>query len=248
MKDKKFMEHKEINKIYQTTDYSIFEPNFMNRDIRESHVNHLYKDMLVNGWLKGSYIVVNLNGKLISGHHRLLAAMRAKVPVSYVIEDIPDDDVSSVCKITRNWTIIDHMKHFVKLGNPHYVVLDRFTKNFPALRPTECMMIVKNSGTAQVRHQFEQGLFETKDMKRAYLWGQQIMSLKPYFEEYYTKSLFVRALIRVFMNPKFNFDEFLHKVKLRPTMLQPCGTVEKYLELIEIIYNYRRVEKVNLRF
>jgi hypothetical protein len=203
--------------------------------------------MLVNGWLKGSYIVVNKNGILISGHHRLLAAMKAKVPVSYVIEDIADDDVSSVCKITRNWTIIDHMKHYVKLGNPHYVVLDKFMKNFPDLRPTESMMLVKN-GPTQDRYQFEQGLFTSKKMDLAYQWGRQIMALKPYFDEYYCKSIFVRALLKVFQNPKFNFEEFLHKVKLRPTMLQPCGTVEKYLELIEKIHNYRRGEKINLRF
>lgn len=237
-----------VNSIYRTTDYSIFESNIMNRDIIQSHVNNLYKDMLVNGWLKGSYIIVNPNGKLISGHHRLLAAMKSKVPVSYVIEDISDDDVSSVCKITRNWSIIDHLKHFVKLGNPHYVVLDRFTKNFPSLRPTECMMMVKNSGTSQDRHQFEQGLLETKDMKIAYLWGHQIMELKPYFENYYNKSIFVRGMIKVFMKPEFKFDEFLHKVKLRPTMLQPCGTVDKYLEMIEMIYNYKRGQKINLRF
>lgn len=242
------MKHKEVNKIYQTTDYSIFEANFMNRDIIPAHVNNLYKDMSVNGWLKGSYIIVNKNGKLISGHHRLLAAMKAKVPVSYVIEDIADDDVSSVCKISRNWNIIDHLRHFVKLGNPHYVVLDRFMKNFPTLRPTEAMMLVKNTGTAQTRYHFEQGLFETKNMTIAYQWGHQIMSLKPYFERYYNKSIFVRGLIKVLQNPQFDFDEFLHKVKLRPTMLQPCGTVEKYLEMIEVIYNYKRGDKVNLRF
>jgi hypothetical protein len=241
--------NKVVNQIYQTADYSIFEANFMNRDINVAHVNNLYKDMLVNGWLKGSYIIVNLNGKLISGHHRLLAATKAKVPVSYVIEDIADDDVSSVCKITRNWNIIDHLRHFVKLGNPHYVVLDRFMKNFPTLRPTEAMMLVKNSGTAQARFQFEQGSFETKSMDIAYQWGHNIMSLRPYFDGY-CKSIFVRALIRVLQNPQFNFDEFLHKVKLRPSMIHMCGTVEQYLEMIEEIYNYRRKtdEKVNLRF
>lgn len=244
------MSSQKVNQVYQTTDYSIFKPNFMNRDIIPSHVNNLYKDMLVNGWLKGSYIVVNKNWVLISGHHRLLAAMKAKVPVSYVIEDIADDDVSSVCKITRNWNIIDHLKHYVKLGNPHYVVLNTFMKNFPTLRPTEAMMLVKNSNSSPTRHLFEQGLFETKNMDVAYKWGRQIMTLEPYFEKYYNKSIFVRAMIKVFQNPKFKFDEFLHRVKLRPTMLQPCGSVEKYLEMIEKIYNYRRGEgeKLNLRF
>ena len=46
----------------------------------------------------------------------------------------------------------------------------------------------------------------------------------------------------------FVFDEFLHKVKLRPNKLVPCGTVEQYVEMIEDIYNYKRGSKVNLRF
>jgi hypothetical protein len=31
-------------------------------------------------------------------------------------------------------------------------------------------------------------------------------------------------------------------------MLVACGTVEQYVEMIEDIYNYRRSDKVNLRF
>lgn len=243
------MKSQKVNQVFRTSEHSMFKRNQMNRDLIPSHVNNLYKNMLVQGWLKGSYIVINKDGFIIDGHHRLEAAIKCNIPVDYIIEDTSVDDICLLNKSARNWNIIDHLQMFVKSNNPNYVVLDRYMKNFPNFRPTEAMMLVRNTGSAQTRHQFEQGLFEVKDMKLAYQWGHNIMSLKPYFDGY-CKSIFVRAMIRVLQNPQFNFDEFLHKVKLRPSMIFMCGTVDQYLEMIENIYNYRRrnEEKVNLRF
>ena len=73
------------------------------------------------------------------------------------------------------------------------------------------------------------------------------MSLKPYFEGY-KLTYFVRSLIDVLLKSNFNFQDFHHKVVLRPTMLQRCGTKKQYIEMIEEIYNYKRTDKVNLRF
>jgi hypothetical protein len=43
-------------------------------------------------------------------------------------------------------------------------------------------------------------------------------------------------------------DELMAKIKLQPTALVDCISTEKYRELLEDIFNYRRREKVNLRF
>jgi glutathione peroxidase-family protein len=57
-------------------------------------------------------------------------------------------------------------------------------------------------------------------------------------------------MVKILSNKKdvFDFEEFMHKVKLRPNMLVPCGTTEQYVEVIENIYNYKRSGKVNLRY
>ena len=52
----------------------------------------------------------------------------------------------------------------------------------------------------------------------------------------------------LFKNPNFEFTEFLQKLKIQPTALQDCTNVTNYKVLIEEIYNYRRREKVNLRY
>ena len=63
------------------------------------------------------------------------------------------------------------------------------------------------------------------------------------------KSTFVRSLIKIFSTkPEFVFEEFIHKLKLRPTMLVPCGTLEQYVGVIENIYNFKRSDKISLRY
>jgi hypothetical protein len=49
-------------------------------------------------------------------------------------------------------------------------------------------------------------------------------------------------------NQNFEFTEFIQKLKIQPTALQHCTDVEQYTALIEEIYNYKRRDKVNLRF
>ena len=117
---------------------------------------------------------------------------------------------------------------------------------------TECMMFLENSGTKHAHKvDFANGTFDVKNVKVAEKWANQILELKPYFEKGYNKSVFVRTLITIMEKKKsFKFDEFLHKVKLRPTSIKVCGDKKSYSELIESIYNFKRREdeKLNLRF
>jgi hypothetical protein len=148
------------------------------------------------------------------------------------------------------WSFMDNIDTQVKLGNQNYVLLDRFMKNFPDLRPTECIMLVKNSMNSSNREEIGNGLLKLGDLKIGYEWGHHIMNIKPHFPKYYNKSIFVRALVKIFStHSEFQMDELLHKIKLRPNMMKPCGTVDQYVQMIEEVYNYRRPndEKIRLR-
>jgi hypothetical protein len=56
------------------------------------------------------------------------------------------------------------------------------------------------------------------------------------------------AFVSCLKRPSFSFDEFMDRMKYKSSMLVDCTTVNAYLALIEEIYNFRRKEKVNLRF
>ena len=54
--------------------------------------------------------------------------------------------------------------------------------------------------------------------------------------------------IVLFQNEKFDFNEFMHKVRLQPTALVDCANRDQYRTLIEDIYNYKSRNKINLRY
>jgi hypothetical protein len=242
---------KEVNKVFRTKDYSIFKFHKENRTIENPKVNALILSMKQDGWVTGSNVIVDGKYQIIDGQHRVLAAMETNVPVDYImVKSANGETIRKLNTKGSDWRIIQHLDYHVKRGNQNYVLLDRFMKNFPALRPTECMMLIKNSLSSTKRGSFEDGEFVVKDMKIAYKWGHDIMSLKPLFPDGYNKSIFVRAMIKAYLHPKFVFDEFRHKVELRRSMIHMCGTVDQYVEMIEKIYNFRRPadDKINLRF
>jgi hypothetical protein len=242
---------KRIGEILETSELSIFTFFPENREIDPSKLKSIRKRMIDHGWEKGSYLLVNEKYQVIDGQHRLTVARELNIPVQFII--VQGGTMTTVCERNsgnHNWNIINHLDTYVKRGYNHYIKLDLFMKNFPDFRPTECMMLVKNSTGSSTRDVFETGNFETKNMDIAYQWGRYIVSLKPFFSKGYNKAIFVRALVRVLLKPDFSFEEFYYKVKLRPSSITMCGTVEQYVEMIESIYNYKRKtdNKINLRF
>lgn len=239
-----------VGEIRETKDYSIFKFRDDNRVINQNHVKKLSNEMKENGWLSTSVVTINGSGDVIDGQHRVKAAMSVGVPIRYkVSKGAGTDEMTAMNTLQRNWSPFDHLHKFVVRGNPHYITFDKFVKDYPMFKYTEVAMFLNNSMSSVKRDSFESGNYVVKNEKKGREWANYVLELKPYFEKYYTKSIFVRAFIKIISNkPEFIFEEFLHKVKLRPNMLVACGTVEQYVEMIENIYNYRRSDKINLRF
>ena len=64
----------------------------------------------------------------------------------------------------------------------------------------------------------------------------------------YNRSIFVGTMIGMLNNDKFDFNEFMHKLRLQPTALVDCANREQYKTLIEDIYNYKSRNKISLRY
>lgn len=248
----KLFSAKRVAEIFETRDYTMFKEHRDNRVINENHVKKLANKMKSSGWLPTSRLVINEKGELIDGHHRLRAAKVANVPVRYSVHrGANGDDITEMNTLQKNWSPFDHLHKYVVRGNQNYITFDKFAKDYPMFKYTEISMLLNNNMGTVDRTIFESGRYTVKNEKVARQWANNIIQLKPYFDKYYTKSIFVRALIKVLSTKGdvFTFEEFLHKIRLRPTRLVPCGTVEQYVQLIEEIYNHnRRGGKVNLRF
>jgi hypothetical protein len=241
---------KKVGEIFETKDYTIFKFRKENRPVIPNHVKKLAKRMSERGWLSTSVVTINGNGDIIDGQNRVTAAISVGCPVRYkIVKGAGSDEMTEMNTLQKNWSPFDHLHKYVVKENPNYVIFNNFVNDYPMFKYTEIGMFLTNTLTGVKRDTFENGQYVVKNEKKGRQWADNILELKPYFEKYYNKSIFVRAMIKILSNKKeFKFDEFLHKVKLRPTKLVPCGTCEQYVELIEDIYNYRRSEKVNLRF
>jgi hypothetical protein len=86
-----------------------------------------------------------------------------------------------------------------------------------------------------------------KDLDNAKKIAEKIMMIEPYYKGFLRRS-FVYALVSMFKNENFEFTEFIAKLKQQPTTMCDCTNASQYKVLIEEIYNYRRREKVNLRY
>jgi hypothetical protein len=77
--------------------------------------------------------------------------------------------------------------------------------------------------------------------------ADKIMLIEPFYDGFKRRS-FVYALMTLFKKPQFEFTEFIQKLRLQPTALINCVDTDQYITLIEEIYNYRRRDKINLRY
>lgn len=239
-----------VNQIYITKDYSKFKMISGNRVIDQSHVRSIVKKMKrKGGWLDTVEITVNEYFEVIDGQHRLIAAQLLGISVRYkIVRGSGIEEVRETNQGNNNWKLKDHVPSYVSQGIQDYVLLDMFTKKFPEIKLTHCQMLLSNSMSSSNRETFESGQWKVKNFETGVLWGNYLMSLKPYFSGF-NRAIFIRGFIKVLITkPEFKFEEFLHKVMLQPTRLVPCGTTHQYVDLIEQIYNYKRKGKVNLRY
>lgn len=246
----KIQNGKVVGEIRETKDYSIFKFRDDNRVINNNHVKKLSNKMKLKGWLSSSVVTINGNGDVIDGQHRVKAAMSVGCPIRYkVTRGAGTEEMTEMNTLQKNWSPFDHLHKFVVRGNPSYVTFQRFVDEFPQYKYTEIAMFLSNSLHSVNRDVFESGNYSVKDVTTGRKWANEILQLKPFGEKFYNRSIFVRAMIKVMSNkPEFIFEEFLHKVKLRPMNFVQCGTVDQYVEMIESVYNYRRSDKINLRF
>lgn len=246
-----------------TTNLKMFNFHEVNRDFTtaesKNRIKRIAEDMQINGVKPIPIIVTRHRHYVVDGQHRLNAAYEAGKGIYYIVDETIEETPEAIFKAAKGmnrdakvWGKVDYIHGLAKQGNQNYKLLEFFGEKYPMFSLTERIMLLMNSGSKSVdKVDFADGKFEITNLKKAELWANYLLSLKPYFDKGYNKSVFVRTMLTILEKKKeFRFDEFLHKVKLRPTSIKLCGDKKSYAEMIEEIYNYKRKvgEKVNLRF
>lgn len=217
-----------------------------NRPLNPQHVNRLASSIEVNGYLVNP-IIVNQNYYCIDGNHRLAAARIANSPIYYfIVNDYNLQQVHVLNQNQKNWTTADFLEGYAAMGIRDYIILKDFLDRHDCFNIGDCIAMCSNI-TNSKGDTFKDGMWKVRNMAQAERAAENLKLLEAYYEGY-TTSTFVGAMLSLFKNKNFIFKEFIAKLKLQPTALIDCKRREQTIALIEQIYNYRRKDKVNLRY
>ena len=253
----------EVNKVYKTNDLLMFNEIKGNRPPNPQHIKRLADSIKVNGLLCNP-ILVNESYEVIDGQHRLLAAKSCNSEIYYIILNGYDlKEVHALNLNQKNWTKKDFMDGYAEMGIESYVKLKEFTvnhKNFNIGNSiTMCSNLSsyttnvlsakyrKNGRIDNIKEIFEEGTWKVRDFRLANENANKLKMIKKHYDGY-NRTTFVNVMLGLFTNKDFNFVEFLSKLKIQPQKMQHCASLPQYRLLIEDIYNFRRRDKINLRY
>ncbi len=261
--DKRVLSHNisdkvKVNETFRTNNYSIFKRLQGNRPLNMIHVKRLEESIKKNGMLEVD-IIVNRDWEVIDGQNRLEAAKNIRVPVYFKIK--PDYGLREAQILNENvkvWRKVDYLDSYCELGLPEYIEFKRFMEAYKKdfnFSSCEALIRLKQTtmyeavGNKQVTAKyFESGKLVIMDIVKSRQYANAIKEIKPYFEGY-NNSVFVRTMIFMLNHENYNHYEFKAKLQLRGApSLEYCKTMAQYKLLIEDIFNYKRSDKVNLRY
>jgi hypothetical protein len=235
----------EVNKVYRTSDLTIFKTLDGNRDVIQSHLKRLSKSMKDRKLF--SPIIVNEKMEVIDGQHRLMASKNNNVAIEYIIVNgYGLKEVQILNANSKNWNSDDYMNGYCDLKNQEYIKYKDFKDTY-GFGHSECQALLSNQISSNLQPVFNSGQFKIKDYKKAVDMAERITMTSEFYNGYKRRS-FVFALMALFNNDVFEFTQFIQKLKIQPTALVDCTTASAYLLLIEDIYNYKSRNKVSLRY
>jgi hypothetical protein len=231
--------------VHTTTDYSLFKPIDGNRSKNELHINRLMKSMSENYLF--TVIIVNEKYEIIDGQHRFDVIQELKLPLNYIVcKGYGLNEVHILNQNSKTWNADDYLAGYCNLGYEDYIKYAAFKEKY-RLGHNETMSLLSGIPSKVEIDTFYRGEFKVKSMRSAENIIEQILMIEPYYKSVRRRS-FIYTMMSLLKNPSFEFSEFMQKLKIQPTALRDCTNVTNYKVLIEEIYNYRRREKVNLRY
>jgi hypothetical protein len=243
-----------FRQVHTTTDYSMFKSIDGNRNKNRLHIARLKQSMLENYLF--TVIVVNEKYEIIDGQHRFECIKELKLTLHYIMcKGYGLSEVQRLNANSKTWNADDYLEGYIGMGIQEYILYKEFKEKYD-IGHNESMVLLsgkksqlsgKNAGVNTPRKLFYEGKYKIVSLFDAEDIMDKICLIAPYYTGY-KRSAFIHTMIELIKNEHFEFTEFLQKLKMQPTALQDCTTKQQYKMLIEEIYNYKRRDKVNLRF
>jgi hypothetical protein len=239
---------KHSNQVHTTTDYFMFKPIDGNRNKNLLHIKRLQNSMTENYLF--TIITVNENYEIIDGQHRFEVIKELKLPLNYVIcKGYGLNEVHILNQNSKTWNSDDYLTGYCKLENQDYIKYKVFKDKYN-LAHNICIALLSgfssNTSGSGIK-EFYDGEFKIKTWNEAIVFAENLKTIGLIYKGY-KREKFIFALLRLLKKGNFELTEFISKLKLQSTLMIDCPTTQQYINLIEQIYNYKRREKVNLRY
>ena len=234
-----------VGQVFITTNYELFNSIDGNRNVNQLHLSRLKKSMSEKQLL--SPILVNNLMQIIDGQHRFLVCKELKLPIYYIMaEGYGLNEVHILNANSKNWNADDYMIGYVNMGKKDYVLYAEYKKRYK-FGHNECIALLCGTTNGTKTKEFFSGVFKVKNYKRACEIGDYIHKCSVFYSGALRRS-FISAITSLWDKGSFSGDHFLSQLEKCQSMIYDCPTQKAYLEIIENIYNYRKRNKINLRY
>ena len=241
-------EYEKCGVIYKTKDYSLFTGLPNNRPISERNVNKILANMRKFGILTNP-IIVNENFEIVDGQHRFEAIKRLKGEVFFfVVEGYGDNEIQALNTVSKKWNLSDYTAFYASKGVKSFQDIEQLKAKYPQFPDTSLLRVYAGNSTGKYYTEARDGSLEVRDYKTSdkilsELWA--IGAIYPYF----ASNNFVAAYVSIRLNKKeFSPKEFLKKILAHTGKNPAFARTSQARDFIEYVYNYRRQNKINLRF
>ncbi len=236
-------------KVEETIDYDLFKRHESNRDVNEKQVLALMKSISEKNQLKSKPILVDDDGNIIDGQHRLEAAKRLGIPIPYCID--PHANINDIVRLNNNqdeWKASDYLKHYATNGSPEYVKLKNFIDS-QKMSLNIALQLLNGQRSMHFHRKFKQGDYifpSEEEYQEALERNNRIKEVIEFIKKrtsgnksYLDRVTFYSALVNFYNITSFSHEVFMHKLSQRLNLMSPRTRECDYAVLFKEIYNFK---------
>lgn len=235
-----------------TTDLSQFQVHPKNRDYKPNTKRHreLFARMKRLGYdsaypLKCSQ---GSDGKFMIhvGHHRFRFAAELRIGVWYVVVPAEElaiagaNELASEELTAEPWTLRDFVRSFAAGGNPEYIYLESFAKQYRLpIGIAASLLYGWAPAGGSIGQLLQRGTWVSRDRKFAVMLAELAADCAAQGVSFARNRFFLHALVNmVRLQGRFRVDHFRQQVRRYPRMMSLRACTDDFLDEIEIVYNY----------
>lgn len=229
----------------------MFKFHKLNRAIKPPKVKKL-KDSLVKTGGNLVAVLIDSEGNIIDGQHRVVACKILNLPIKYQVmsENYDPSDIMEINNTGSGWITSDFADHHAKSGNPNYQIFMKYKSLYPEIKDGVLCSILENrytltnGNTGSMRKRgFQQGTFVVMQEGKAKVLLNHLKEISTFYKGW-NRRAFVYALIHLSNCKDFNWDKFIAKLQIRHISLFDYPKASDFVKALVDIYNYRERTKL----